>query len=458
MKIIATGVYNPNRIQSKSIWTGGVQNTDKSRQLSHDSLKYMTAYPVAFGARLSQSLSSGFEALQNVEGIICACCGVNTVHVSVLDEAFNFTMKRENSAKAALKELGGMKGQMHAKEKKLYSELRILNQIQPGQTFNKLLSQLNYRKSNLIEKVRYKKPTEAQNKAIMKVLYKYQDCMPDVEKGVFRKVVALQKRYPERSLKDLLKLMRPENLKILEREQDKVLSAIEEISQALSPESSISLKQFVNNQRRIIIDKKAEDPFSRKIFISELYKVTKSFTEREEVKKLLQLADNLPASSDNESAFIVKYSGEIVRKVDGKVTVTRREPKEIAKSFFAKRTKDHFVATAEGGADNQSNWIYMCGGCNSEKSKEEPYKWVKEHPEMIKNSQKQIDYLIDLANAEKVKKLSSYISVIAQTYASKTRNQQTGESLINIDLSKLKYQVDLPREKHVKYEFDPMLV
>ena len=171
--------------------------------------------------------------------------------------------------------------------------------------------------------------------------------------------------------------------------------------------------------------------FERKSFIHELKKITRKLKNRKFAQQFSDVAEKLPTSKQNVSAFIVKFADEKNDKIGANMLMG------------GVCSVDHLVAKKNGGANRLSNYG-LCGAeINRQKTNIYFDAWVRMHPETRENCQKYIDRLIELykqgcfekvSKAHKNKKIDkSYIEDFAQTIY----DISPEENRIKLDISKL---------------------
>lgn len=172
-------------------------------------------------------------------------------------------------------------------------------------------------------------------------------------------------------------------------------------------------------------------PFQRKSFIYDLKKITHDLKDKELANELMNIAQKLPTSTDEVSAFIVKYANDT--------------PSYIGYNLLAGivRSIDHLVAKNKGGKNKLHNFGLSSARINRLKTNMPFDDWVRKHPEIYDNVQKHFDILIDLYNNGIFEKVSAgkkhkltvqYIYDLAETL----KQISPAEKPIIIDLSKLK--------------------
>ena len=126
--------------------------------------------------------------------------------------------------------------------------------------------------------------------------------------------------------------------------------------------------------------------FSRKTFVHELEKITNSIENQKYAHRLTKIAQKLPTSHQEVSAFLVKEA--------------RFSPEKIGYDLFAGSiaTLDHLVPFSKGGKDAMTNYGLTSHYNNSVRGNKDFSKILANSPEIYENCQKQIDKLIELSN------------------------------------------------------------
>lgn len=166
--------------------------------------------------------------------------------------------------------------------------------------------------------------------------------------------------------------------------------------------------------------------FNRKSFIYDLKKITDKLQDKKLAHRMVQTAIQLPTSKENLSAFIMKSAD--------------RSSEQIGYDLLlgSLGTADHLVAAKKGGADDLFNYGLASAYMNSVKAHMDFKEFLKKNPQIAVYCQRQVDRLIELANAgifSKIGLTTSYIN----TFASKIHKLSPKENPLNLDISKLKY-------------------
>lgn len=390
--------------------------------------------------------------LNEMKRVPCICCG----HIMITPKEFLRIKWPKSVRPLSAKEVFSM----IEKQKKLLknSEKRFLNDI----SFEVVDNDLPY--DELISREDKRVPSLFKNylgmtkqlskgeytKALIDTAELYKEYMHTTELKAFSIIKDLNKKHPDCSINELLEIKRPEALKKLKIKQLEILNRISFLSNEPIVKTNKEVNSVINRHRQLIMGDDIEKPFKRKAFIDDLNSafedsgVQENATRSETVKlspleqRLVQLAESLPTSSDNEMAFVVKYSGLAKEKRTGKLVP--RSPKEIMERLISvsKNTKEHVFATnpepgEPAGADNPLNWVAECADCNNRRGSIPFYRYIpKSHPDMPQNAQKHIDFVIDLINSGQWAGFDWYPKGIKGTMA------MASKDLVKLDLSRLK--------------------
>jgi|GEM_PF-2599142 len=266
--------------------------------------------------------------------------------------------------------------------------------------------------------------TKASGKHLIAGLKKYQDRLPETEKKVIDIVLKSVERHKydhkKYTISDLIKKEYNESLRTLESEQKQVLKEIADLAMELDGETKEKLVNDLKSANKILIAGKNGDTFKRKIFIDRLksYRALEfNFNNREKLGKIVSVAKRIPSSSTNTDAFLVKYS--------------RRTDKDIAYRLLKpiSATTEHIRPYSAGGKSDPANYLVECERCNAFRDYVFFSKWVKQHPEMIENSQKYIDVIMYRIIDGTITGFDDYPEAVKKTL----EKESNGAIILNID-------------------------
>jgi len=165
-------------------------------------------------------------------------------------------------------------------------------------------------------------------------------------------------------------------------------------------------------------------PFKRKEFVHELKEITKRIEDKDFAAEIIKTARQLPKSTENISAFIVKYASDTNNKI----------------GYFMMHpgvcSIDHLDAKINGGKNKLFNFG-LCGAhVNSQKTNIPFDEWVRMHPETRINCQKHVDRLIELYNDGTFNKVGLERKYITD-FAEQIEKLSPKEEPLILDISKL---------------------
>jgi hypothetical protein len=182
------------------------------------------------------------------------------------------------------------------------------------------------------------------------LLQSFQVYMHDIESIVFD-ILCDASHKNKRGFDDILKDEVPEALIRLKEKQKNVLTKTDKLIDKLS--------EPVADQVRLIRDEALEkmenDTFSRKSPLDKLIKISATGKDAQHLDKIYQIWYQLPSSSTDLDAFIVKNA-----KLDH-FTVARHLLSPSVKTI------DHIIAQSRNGSDSLSNLAPVCADINNKK-------------------------------------------------------------------------------------------
>lgn len=216
---------------------------------------------------------------------------------------------------------------------------------------------------------------------------------------------------PDKNLKQLVEISRPLHEENLKQMQYGILDNMKTMlkEENFSKEDTKAITDFIQTSESLIEYPTDEQYFKRKKFIEKLKRLKDCVADRNKLDKIIEYAEKLPTSTDNISAFFVKYS--------------RRSSSEIASRLLtsALATTEHIHPQSKGGEDNTENYMVMCAKCNSQRSSMPYSEWMKFQPNMSENFEIYLQEIIRrIESGELDEQYASYPEEVCATVKKET--------------------------------------
>ena len=174
------------------------------------------------------------------------------------------------------------------------------------------------------------------------------------------------------------------NQQALVRQRNELLKQIEVLQMNSPLNNNFELSRLLQQTRAKIFNIPTKTSFNRKSFIYELKKITDTLKDTKLARQMIKTATLLPTSHDDLSAFIVKASDYSSSKIGYNLLAS------------AEGSIEHLIPYNKNGLDLLSNYGLASTYYNSERADKSMAQYLRQHPEAYKNSQKQINRLIEL--------------------------------------------------------------
>ena len=216
------------------------------------------------------------------------------------------------------------------------------------------------------------------------------------ENAIFQDLKLLSKNYPSETLYNILNKPKIKEfyLQKLQKKQNSKLKKVPPLIQQLSPEFAQKASIALEESFRIFNTESTDIIHKRTRVIEKFEEAFKDIADgspldKEITKLIMERLENLPDSKNDVNAFMVKYS--------------RKNPNAIPKILVERirNTNDHVKPEHrkyDEGANNKKNYLNLCGKCNHNRKTESYLYSIKKNPDMPKNTQRQIDEIIDFIN------------------------------------------------------------
>ena len=205
----------------------------------------------------------------------------------------------------------------------------------------------------------------------------------EFEAGIVEKICATAVEYPDYDLNAIVNNLSQKYVDELKSAQLGVFNKIRSVAKKLKRDDEAKIEEYLKKQENLITkpDYEQGEYFRRLDFMNGLITAGKDIKQSQVFKQILVLADQIPSSSNSESAFYVSYS--------------RKQNDEIARRIISPSasTTEHMLPASKGGKNESSNYIVMCSSCNSKRSNMSYTEWIKTMPNMVKNFN---NYLVEV--------------------------------------------------------------
>ena len=292
-------------------------------------------------------------------------------------------------------------------------------------------------------------------KELIEHIQPHVDNLPEVESEVASKLIIAATSHPTLTISDLIVKMQKMPKLILKQEQRQALDKMRELSKDLcdgAPNLASGLPpthapQSVNGIKKRVQDtidefysligttkdgKRFQNKplrFKMNEFLEETSKKTDYWEFRNQtiLKRIVQIADDLPTSDKSVNAFIVKYKNKINNIKDGELT-----SKAIAERLLSPimSTYEHIKPDSVGGKSHISNYLLMSQRLNNLRGNMPYTEWLVLHPEMVENTQKYVDVFIDKIVKGELHGYNGYPEKLKKALLEESKGQ------IDIDITK----------------------
>lgn len=198
----------------------------------------------------------------------------------------------------------------------------------------------------------------------MPYLMAFKQQLYPIEKEVLSILEGLSKKHPDKNIQQLLQLRYPVAEEKLINKQTTILNKINMKIRDLPQQEYKKLRKLIQESFDKMFEKnpKIEDRFRRQDFIRKLKRIP--ISDKKVKTKILEIAEQLPNSSDNLNAFIVKYSQPFKLTKTGKKVPRTSEDIAIRLLYPSLGTDDHihpqtlFKKEKFEKRKNSHNWEY----------------------------------------------------------------------------------------------------
>lgn len=337
-----------------------------------------------------------FSDIRDIPNMKCGCCGKDTFtsdKVKTFINSFQAGSKRalENSAMDKYRDTEAFNFIKTLSEIQPKTPVRTLIAIPENSAKIKTLSPRAHIDIKMIALISDGITVKAPR--VMQKLEKYRNFFGTEDNEILKVMDFYALKYPKKTFSEIFNL--PEvaeyHKQIFEtNKQEASLKRIEvfkhlkEFGEKLNPGDKKSLQQ-ANTKAITILNNTYFQPHIKKELINDLYE---NFAQNSEGKirksSIFRIIKDMPMAGMTPDEFIISH------------VQARSSDKDIV-SYFVKRmqaTYEHFKAKSKNGTDAQENIIVLCEKCNKERANL-PYPFfLRFHPEMPENLQRQLNKIM----------------------------------------------------------------
>ena len=402
--------------------------------ISNNQQQYKSNKNLNFGYRLPQKAVSD---MRDISHLTCASCGREMLKPEVMNKFMKSFMASsaralENSVLNRFKDSWAFN---FVKELSKDDPQKTINDLLKSETAQKQLQNVDAHKKIMLgefmsvaDKITLKAPR------VMQKLSKYYDhfCKEDKEILDLMEVYAAQ--YPKNTFAEIFQkpevaqhhteLFQTYKKQAMEQKID-VFKRLKEFSKKL-PAQDVKKLQVTNNEALKVLNNAYYKPHIKQACVEDIYNNFLKNCETKRIrKKIFDIIKDIPYESPAADEFIAMCAQNKISDKD----IVSKFAQEMSATF------EHVKAKSQKGEDTIENGIVLCKKCNTERSNI-PYRiYLKIHPEMKKNIQKQINKIITFINHKKLLGYDNYPVDIKKTLLNETDN------LIKIKIKRyLKYR------------------
>ena len=245
-----------------------------------------------------------------------------------------------------------------------------------------------------------------------------------IEKRIFKELQRLAHAYPNETFHTILN--KPDihkyYLKNLEQKQMVILDQIDKASKFASTPLKRKIFALTENARAVFKEESPAVLHKRGRVIAAYHSALSEYKDSLIVQDVLHIINQLPDSKTDVDAFMIKGAQKNSNAI-AEILVNRQ------RNTF-EHVKPHH-REGDNGENNIYNYIGLCGKCNGERQRTQYDIFIESHPEMVENTQLQINKIIDYINKGILTGYDDYPQKIKSALAIESKNK------IDIDVNKL---------------------
>lgn len=347
----------------------------------------------SFGYRLPKNPVTD---IRDISHLHCACCGHDTLRTSdILGILKTFTAgsKRalENSLLQPYKDTDAFK---FLKElSTAFPKMSISNIVKTPEGLSKIKTFQNDTQFEISKIALLSESITVKAPVVMKRLQHYYELFNDYNREILCTLNNYSLKYPNKTFAEIFKM--PEVIKYHSKQFDKnqksemkqriaIFKGLRNLYPKMTAQEIREI-QSVNSKALVVINNEYYKPHIKKLLVEELYKDYSSKLQDNLKPEIMNYVSRIPCG---ESNIVHRFITEAYRANKTDMDIVEYFIRELQATF------EHIIAKSKNGPDHISNGIMLCKQCNVERSDISYLQYLKIHPEMRANLQKQINKVI----------------------------------------------------------------
>lgn len=432
-------------VLSVNLYSGNVYKNNGSRSVLRTSfspsfLSLRNSDTISFGSAKKVKCSNFVYDMRELDNMNCACCGIKMIKTSDAHKFLNSKVYfPAYTALAKLEEDSGIR-RYSSQYLFAYKYLKTNAAQHKSLTINDILAKedvKSHRKRLSVEEnIAFEQIREECNQISHSARYlmtEIEKLKPDFqhhEQKVYEELKRLSEIYPEDTFHAILNKpkIRKIYLNSLRSKQIAVLDKLKPVIKDLPYRYMVPLEQASDNARKIFVKEDDNVIHKRKRVVSSFYEIADKIPDVRVVEEIRDIIDQLPDSKNDVDAFMVRAAKKSSNAV---MDILISRIRSTYEHVIPHHRKDN------NGPSEKTNYICLCGKCNVERQQLSYEKFVDVHPEMIQNTQKQIDKIIYFINKGLLYGYDNYPAAIKEGLSNESGGNEYKQGKIFVDISKL---------------------
>ena len=396
---------------------------------------------VSFGNSKKVKCSNFVYDMRELENMNCACCGIKMLKTSDAHKFLNSKVYfPAYTALAKLEEDNFRVKRTDSEYLSAYKYLKTYAAQHKNLTINDILAKddvkshrkrLSVDESNAFEQIREQcNLVSHSSRYLIAELEKLKPDFQEHEQKVYEELKKLSEIYPDDTFNTILNkpVIRKVYLNSLRSKQIAVLDKLKPVIKDLPYRYMVPLEQASDNARKIFVKEDDNVIHKGRRVVSSFYEIADKIPDVRVVEEIRDIIDQLPDSKNDVDAFMVRAAKKSSNAV---MDILISRIRSTYEHVIPHHRKDN------NGPSEKTNYICLCGKCNVERQQLSYEKFVDVHPEMIQNTQKQIDKIIYFINKGLLYGYDNYPAAIKEGLSNESGGNEYKQGKIFVDISKL---------------------